>query len=1068
MTPERWQQINKLLQQVVDVSRDEQSARLAELCPDDPDLRGEVEALISFQEQAQTFMELPAVEENLYLLCGDQADSMVGRTLGGRYTIEAQLGVGGMGEVYLAGDTKLDQKVAIKFLSSFLQPSVKAKERLVLEAKALAQLDHPNICRLIDLKEEGNLSFIVMQYVGGETLADRLKNKPLSLHEILNVSIQVLEALSEAHSIGIVHRDIKPRNIMINPRGQVKVLDFGLVKLVGSAGSDEDFGRGEGMLSRTGEFAGTPPYMSPEQTAGAPVDGRSDLFAVGVILYECVSGTRPFSGETDEKVMKRVRQFHPAPPSLLNPRIPPDLDIVILRALAKRRDERYQSANEFLTDLRAIQAKFQADDDLQTRPLPSGDELQTRSRLITLTRTLRQPFVSIPTVCVVVVIGWFLFKWIPGRPSPLSQEAVYWYDQGALALRERSYHKASKALEQAIEKDQRFALAHARLAEAYAELDYADKAKDEIIRAESAADEFSLNESDQIYMRAVTRTVLRDFGPAIDTYKQLLQNSADSDKAHVYLDLGRAYEKNDQLREAREEYLEAVKLAPQEAAASLRLGIICGQQQDFACANDAFQKAETIYTAQGNFEGVTEVYFERGFLFLNIEDTKKARPYLESALQRSKASDNINLQIRSLQALSSVSAIDGETALAEQRATEALALARTNGIENQFTAGLIWLGNNFFVANNFNEAEKFYQRALDLAQRDKLRLHEAWARLQLGSLFLSQRKTQEALQYLDQALPFYQRGNYRRWLSSASLLRGRALRNTGEFDAAHKAFDDVLQLSEQLGDRVQLATSHEELGSLLMVQERYPEALSHFDEAYKIYHSMNLTIYAAYGAMHRANALWQVGRYGEARTALGEVLSIAQTSNKKLLLASAQMTEAFMQLSEQHTQQARANARKAQDLAGKDFGLTATQARYVLGLIQVRSGASGSARQLCQEAVDMALKTNDKYLLSVAQLTQAEVMLDSNRPQEALQIALQTRPSFELLGQKVSEWRAWLIAARASQRLGKKMFMHDFAVNADKSLKSLQDRWGREAYNGYLSRQDIQRSLKELELLINP
>src|SRR6476660_2125968 len=126
MTPERWQQINNLLQQVVDVSRDEQSARLEELCPDDPDLRGEVESLISFQEQAQTFMELPAVEENLYLLCGDQVDSMVGRTLG-RYTIEAQLGVGGMGEVYLAEDTKLDQKVAIKFLSSFLQPSLKAK-----------------------------------------------------------------------------------------------------------------------------------------------------------------------------------------------------------------------------------------------------------------------------------------------------------------------------------------------------------------------------------------------------------------------------------------------------------------------------------------------------------------------------------------------------------------------------------------------------------------------------------------------------------------------------------------------------------------------------------------------------------------------------------------------------------------------------------------------------------------------------------------------------------------------------------------------------------------------------
>jgi tetratricopeptide (TPR) repeat protein len=441
---------------------------------------------------------------------------------------------------------------------------------------------------------------------------------------------------------------------------------------------------------------------------------------------------------------------------------------------------------------------------------------------------------------------------------------------------------------------------------------------------------------------------------------------------------------------------------------------------------------------------------------------------LESALQRSKASNNLNLQIKSLQALSSVSAIDGDTALAEQRATEAIELARANGIENQFTAGLIWLGNHFLVANNFSEAEKYYRRALDLAQRDKLRLHEAWARLQLGSLFLSERKTLEALQYIDQALPFYERGGYRKWFSWVSMLRGRAVRNTGDYDAAVKAFTDVLRLSEQLGDRAQSAASHEELGSVLLVQERYPEALSHFDEACKIYSSMNLTVYGGYCSMHRASALWQVGRYNEARTALGEASSIAQASNKKLLLASAQMTEAFMQLSEQHTEQARTYARKALDLAGKDFGLTATQARYVLGLVQARSGASGSAKQLCQEAVDMALKTNDQYLLSVAQLALAEATLDSKGAQDALKVALQAQQSFERLGQKDSEWRAWLIAARASQRLGERAAMHEYAVNANKRLGSLEDRWGREAYNGYLSRQDIQRSLKELELLLNP
>jgi ATP/maltotriose-dependent transcriptional regulator MalT len=255
---------------------------------------------------------------------------------------------------------------------------------------------------------------------------------------------------------------------------------------------------------------------------------------------------------------------------------------------------------------------------------------------------------------------------------------------------------------------------------------------------------------------------------------------------------------------------------------------------------------------------------------------------------------------------------------------------------------------------------------------------------------------------------------------------------------------------------------------VFLVQERYPEALSHFDEACKIYSSMNLTVYGGYCSMHRASALWQVGRYNEARTALGEASSIAQASNKKLLLASAQMTEAFMQLSEQHTEQARTYARKALDLAGKDFGLTATQARYVLGLVQARSGASGSAKQLCQEAVDMALKTNDQYLLSVAQLALAEATLDSNRAQDALKVALQAQQSFERLGQKDSEWRAWLIAARASQRLGERAAMHEYAVNANKRLGSLEDRWGREAYNGYLSRQDIQRSLKELELLLNP
>ncbi len=1065
MTPERWQQVDKVLQQVLAIDPAERSAVLAELCSDDPGLRKEVESLMSFQELAQNFLAIPAVEENSYLLDEDQGESMVGQTMG-RYIIEALLGAGGMGEVYLAHDTKLDQKVAIKFLSSYLQPNIRAKERLVLEAKALAQLDHPNICRVIDIKDEGTRSFIVMQFVAGETLADRLKKNPLNIQQTLAIVIQVLEALSEAHSVGIVHRDIKPRNIMLNPRGQVKVLDFGLVKLVGSVSEEQDFGGGASLLSRTGDFSGTPPYMSPEQASAAPVDARSDLFAVGVILYECVTGTRPFAGETDEKILRRVRQFHPAPPSQLNPLVGPELDSVIVKALAKNRNARYQSANELLIDLRRIQKDAQVEDDKETKPLPLTSDAKTHSNLTRLTATLQRPVLSLASIFLVIAILMLVIQWYRTDKAP-SAEAVRWYEQGIAALREGTYQKASKALEQAIQADENFALAHARLAEAYAELDYTDKAKDEIIRAESLANYSSMESRDKLYLQAITRTVLRDFATAIQNYQLLLEEPR-SDKAHVYADLARAYEKNDQLNEAKVNYELAIKLDPQDAAALLRRGIVCGQQQDFACAGEMFQKAESVYAAQSNFEGVTEVFYERGFLALNSEDVEAARAALETALQRSRVSKNHYQQIKTLQALSAVAAMQGQTQLAEQQATEAIALARTEGSENQFTAGLIWLGNAFLMAGDFDRAEKYYQQALNLAQREKLRLREAWARLQLGSLRLSQHKTREALTYLEAAVPFYRQSGYRKWLSQILTLYGRALRNTGDYEAALKTFNELLTVAEQLGDGVQVATSHEEIGSVLLVQERYGEALSRFDESCKSYTSMKLTLYAGFCEAHSASVLWRMGRYLEARTKLREASSIAAKAQNKTLMASVRLTEAMLEFSEQNYRQAGVLAEEVMKLAGTQFGLTITQAKYLSCLTQMYSGAGRAGRKSCEAAVGMAFQTDDHYLISAAQLAQAEVGLAGGDAQKSLQLALQAQRNFARMGQMDSEWRAWLIAARAGRQLGNKAATREFAEHANARLVSLEQRWGKEVYDGYLSRKDVQYSRKQLEQLLNP
>jgi serine/threonine protein kinase/uncharacterized protein HemY len=1060
MTPERWQQIDNLLQKVVNLGAAERTALLDEECTGDEDLRREVESFMSFQEMAQGFLEVPALEEGAYLLTEDDADP-VGELVLDRYRITKLLGAGGMGQVYLAEDTNLSHKVAIKFLPSYMAGSDVAKRRLILEAQATAQLDHPNICRVYEVKEENDRSFIVMQYVDGKTLAHTIKEKQLDLRDALDVGIQIIEALAEAHAHGIVHRDIKPRNVMINTRGQVKVLDFGLVKLVGDGPLEHDLVWRDSALSRPGELAGTPPYMSPEQAYGVLVDGRSDLFSVGVILYECVSGVRPFCGDSDDKILEQVRHLDPPSPSQFNPCVPAELDRVILKALAKEPEARYQLADDFLTALRGI---YEVSGPQQRAPTSLLPRSYDTSRSI-----LRRPAVSIPTFgAIIVILLWLI--WPRANVRTTSLEAIRWYEAGTSALREGTYQKASKALEQAIQADDKFALAHARLAEAYAELDYTDKAKDQIIRAQSLANELQMQPLDALYLHAVTKTVLRDFSPAIESYRKIAQQVVDKDKARVYLDLGRSYEKNDQLQEARENYLEATKLAPQDAAALLRLGTLCGQQQDLTCANEAFQKAEALYQAQSNLEGVTEVLYQRGFLFLNRDNPAPARAELEKALELIKATKNRYQQIRALLALSSVAAIEGNGKQAEQQATEAIELARSNAIDNQVTSGLIWLGNNFLAGGEFSDAEKYYQRALEVAQKDKLRLSEAWARLMLGSLRISQHQTDEGLRYIEQALPFYQQGGYRGWLSKALIMRARGLRDKGEYSAALKALNDLLKLGEQLGDPSQVALTHEDIGSIRSDQEQYSEALRHFDKSYEINSSLNVRAYVGYSAMQRASVLWQMGRYDEAIAALDEASANASGPDgvNKHLLAAINMISALLELSRLHNQQAVVKSRQALNLAGTKYKGTAIQATYVLGLIKSRSGDPRAGRRLCAAADDMANKIGDQHLVSAALLAHAEVMLDSDDIQQALKTALEAQQSFARVGQKDSEWRAWLIAARASQRLGQQTVTREYASNANTQFRNLEQEWGSEAYRGYLSRQDVQRFLKQLIPLVKP
>jgi len=269
------------------------------------------------------------------------------------YQIIGPLGAGGMGAVFLAEDTKLDRRVAIKFLPAALSSDEKAKTQLICEARSAARLDHPNICCIYEVIEE-EPACIVMEYVEGETLSDKIRRHPLMTKEALALVIQVAGALEEVHSCGMIHRDIKPDNVVVTPRGRVKLLDFGLAKMVQQPLGETEKTAGQRPVTKAGSIVGTVAYMCPEQATGGPVGPRSDIFSLGTVLYECLTGMRPFCGATAMEVGANVIFANPPPPSDFKRGVPSELDRIILRMLEKKPEARYQSAGKLIEDLRRV------------------------------------------------------------------------------------------------------------------------------------------------------------------------------------------------------------------------------------------------------------------------------------------------------------------------------------------------------------------------------------------------------------------------------------------------------------------------------------------------------------------------------------------------------------------------------------------------------------------------------------------------------------------------------------------------------------------------------------------
>ena len=430
MMPNRWKQVETVLQDALDRPPQERGSFLDQACLNDDELRNEAATLIAAYETAGDFIEQPALLSDAHVILEHRPAKNIGREIG-IYSIHECLGAGGMGEVYLAEDRRLKRRVALKLLPAYFASDDERLARFEREAQTASALNHPNILTIHEVGESEDVRFIATEFIDGETIQQLIYSGQLTLGEILEIATQVASGLAAAHAAGIVHRDIKPDNIMRRRDGLVKLLDFGIAKLLEPPADSES--SSALMQTETGTLVGTVSYMSPEQARGLPIDERSDIWSFGVVLYQMVARRLPFAGATRIDTMVKILEREPEalfpgddrelPPELLS------LSRLITRALQKDRADRYQTANELLEELKLIRRQLESaglaveqtiEHLLTTRNAsPARKSFNNQPKP---NRSVRHklPIAAAIALFVTVIAGGFGYKWssLRGTNSP--------------------------------------------------------------------------------------------------------------------------------------------------------------------------------------------------------------------------------------------------------------------------------------------------------------------------------------------------------------------------------------------------------------------------------------------------------------------------------------------------------------------------------------------------------------------------------------------------------------------------------------------------------------------------
>jgi tetratricopeptide (TPR) repeat protein len=930
-----------------------------------------------------------------------------GQIVSERYRILRFINRGGMGEVYEADDLELHERVALKTLLPEIASDARSIAHFKQEIQLSRKVSHPNVCKVFDLTlHTGNdpgstvVYFLTMELLPGETMEAHLRREgPMSMDQALPLLTQVAAALDAAHQAGIIHRDLKPSNIMLlagTARRQAVVTDFGLAH--SNAPPDPD----AATHTVTTGIRGTPGYMAPELLAGETASVSSDVYALGMTAYRMVAGDLPAKSAVMAGLDPKWRQ-------------------AIERALDRDPANRFSNAGEFVDCIRGTSpVTVPAIQIHNKRPLFAGAGL-----IVAL---------------LAVWIGWRAWDRWHAQPSA---EAMQFFRMGTDDLHAASYFAATKALAQAARLAPHYSLAHARLAEAWMELELPEKATVEMLIARREGTT-ALSSSDRMQIDAIDRSITREFAGAADKYREMLK-SAGADRADIYVDLGRTLEKSEQKAEAIENYSLAAKANPRHAAAWLRLAVLHSQALQSAQAQEEFHKAEELYQIASNFEGLTEVLYERSVDANWRERLEENAKYARQMLETAHTIGNVHQEIRAKLQLGSNAIFSGDNALAEKYAGEALETARTNHIESLAIRGILLLGNGYRAKRDLANAEKYGRDALALARRNESGRLVAVSLLFLGSVHDLQGRSEDVDHDAQEALAFFEPHHYARETLLCLALHGRAQRNRGD-PGAMDSFRHALEMAETLGDSRQMSLAHASMGSLLGEQERLPEALVHHQKSLEL--STNPQ-QIGYAALECAEALWPLGRYNEAAVMfLKAEANAAKFPALRLSIAGsrAEMLASQRKFSEAVTLCTRTLAASPEPAV--TFRLT-----RILGSAQIGLGKKREGSVNCEKALSMAEKLGDVSSSLSAQLTAAEARIAVGDIAEALTLLRKIELSVTKL--PLSRWYLLALSARADPRNSR-----NYALAAKQQLDDIERQWGKPTFQMYISRPDLRGSVE--------